>query len=300
MSRLLSILKTSAATLIGGALLATSATAQESAPDAPENEIIVDGYSEKEVRNFLWRSLAQSGDSIARRTGPVCVGIDNIHPSISGPVSSRIKANLSQAGVEIGEAGCAVNAAVVFHHEPHQFVTSLKESHPRAFRTMYKPEARRLTKPGRPVYSWMFIPTEYRQLATGIGEFLPLGPSFDAAQTSRIRQEAPQGIAKSFTVVDIDKLDGMTATQLADFLTLQIMIEFRPGALETAPTDSILNLFYAGDAEFDAPAQMSSLDREMLAQLYDRRQNLLSAGALRNRIAINMISNLDKDGLIKN
>jgi len=176
----------------------------------------------------------------------------------------------------------------------------LQENHPRVFRTMYKPEIRRLVREDSPVYSWMFIGDEYRLLVSSLSEVLPIAPSFDPALTSRIEQKPPPGIGQSYTVVDTDKLDGMTTTQLGDYLTLQIMLEFRPGELEQAPGDSILNLFYVDDPEIDAPAEMSPLDREMLTQVYSNRRTLASASALRNGIAANMINTLDADGLIQN
>lgn len=302
---MMNLLKSSAAALFASTVLISPVAAQETDINAPlpetaDSEIIVEGYSEKEVRHFLWRSLNLTGDSIARRTGEICIGIDNIGQSIARELTSRIKANIAAAGVDIAEEGCTINAAIVFHREPDQFVSAMKENFPDAFRTMYKPEARRLVKAGRPVYSWMFIPSEYRQLVSNTTDLAIQGPVFAAAATSRIRQEGPPGIGSSFTIVDTDKVDGMSTTQLADYLTLQVMIEFEPGALEYAPNDSILNLFYAGDPEVDAPQEMSRMDREMLSQLYNRRQKRLSPFALRHRIAANMIDTLEEDGLIKN
>ena len=81
--------------------LAPAATlmAQDPAPETPsaeptENEIIVEGYTEKEVRNFLWRSVIPTGRVIAKRTGPVCVGIDNVPAVLSEPLKARIEHNL--------------------------------------------------------------------------------------------------------------------------------------------------------------------------------------------------------------
>lgn len=298
------------------ALVAVPASAQDTAADAPEfettNEIIVEGYTEKEVRQFLWRTLKETGDKIARRTEPVCIGIDNIPANFTSEIMDRVRSNLEQADIEIGEEGCTVNASVVFHDNPQGFVNWLDENRPIAFRAMYKPEKRRLLREDRPVYSWVFIPGSVQgaRSGAGIGEELTnqqLVASSDGALTSRIDQAPTVGgasrsdrISHTFTVLDRKKLNGMTTTQLGDFITLQVMIEFLPGEAEEVPADSILNLFYAADPELDAPEEMSRLDRSMLGAIYSDSNLRSSAGAVRNRIASNMASRLDDEGLLRN
>jgi hypothetical protein len=309
--------KTAIASLLAAstALVAVPASAQDSAT-APEfettNEIIVEGYTEREVRQFLWRTLRETGDKIARRTEPVCIGIDNIPASVSTEIMDRIRANLEEADVEIGEEGCTVNASVVFHDNPQGFVNWLDENRPIAFRAMYKPEKRRLLNEDRPVYSWVFIPSsvQTRRTGAGVGEQLAnqqIIASSDGALTSRIDQAPTVNVANrsdsishTFTVLDRQKINGMTTTQLGDFITLQVMIEFMPGEAQEVPADSILNLFYAEDPELDAPEQMSRLDRSMLGAIYSGNNLRSSAGAVRNRIASNMASRLDDEGLLRN
>jgi hypothetical protein len=286
------------------------ALAQDAAEDATgaeetTNEIIVEGYTERDVRQFLWRTLKETDDKIALRTEPVCVGIDNIPAEVASPIKARINANLLEAGIDVGEEGCAVNASVVFHDNPQGFVNWLDENRPVTFRSMYKPEKRRLIGVERPVYSWMFIGGEVadERGGAGIGSQLAqtlLTPSSDGALTSRIDQFPPESISHSFTVVDRRKLNGMTTTQLGDFLTLQIMIEFEPGNISDSPSDSILNLFYVEDPELDAPEEMSRLDRAMLAEIYSDDNMRTTAGAVRNDIAANLVGRLETEGLLNN
>lgn len=297
------------------ALVAVPASAQD-ASSVPEfettNEIIVEGYTEKEVREFLWRTLKETGGTISRRTDPVCIGIDNIPESVSAAILARVKSNLEAADIPMGEEGCTVNASVVFHDNPHGFVNWLGENRPIAFRAMYKPERRRLLRDERPVYSWVFIPGEVEtgRSGVGIGDQLAgqqiIGSS-DGAVTSRIAQgptvdveNRPDSISHTFTVLDRQKINGMSTTQLGDYLTLQILVEFVPGEARNVPSDSILNLFYAEDPELDAPEEMSRLDRSMLGAIYSDGNRKSSAGAVRNRIASNLTSSLDEQGLLRN
>lgn len=307
---IVSLIAASAATL---AVPAAAQTADAPAPVAETtNEIIVEGYTEREVRQFLWRTLKETGDKIARRTDPVCIGIDNVPASLSAQIMERIRANLSEANIPIEPEGCTVNASVVFHDNPQGFVNWLDENRPIAFRAMYKPEKRRLLREERPVYSWVFIPDSVQNSSTGAGvgdQILnsQIVGSSDGALTSRIDQ-APtvnvenrsDSISHTFTVLDRQKINGMTTTQLGDFITLQIMIEFVPGEAKEVPADSILNLFYADNAELDAPEEMSRLDRSMLGAIYSDANLRSSAGAVRNRIATNMAGRLDDEGLLRN
>lgn len=294
---------------VSTALLAAPAAAQDAnvAQEGFEtnNEIIVDGYTKKEVRQFLWRTLKETGDKIARRTDPVCIGIDNIPASVSNEILARVKSNLEEANIPFGEEGCTVNASVVFHDNPRGFVNWLNENRPIAFRAMDKPEKRRLINEKRPVYSWVFIPTsvETGRAGAGVGEQLvnqQIIASSDGALTSRIDQAPPETISHTFTVLDRQKINGMTTTQIGDFLTLQILIEFVPGQAKEVPSDSILNLFYAENPELDAPEEMSRLDRSMLGAVYSEDNRRSNAAAVRTTIATNMTSRLEDEGLLRN
>ncbi|WP_298308925.1 hypothetical protein [uncultured Erythrobacter sp.] len=291
---------------VSTALVAVPANAQDTTSPAPEfettNEIIVEGYTEKEVRQFLWRTLKETGDKIARRVEPVCFGIDNVLASVSDEIATRIRQNLEQANIPIGDEGCTVNASIVFHDDPHGFVNWLVDNRPIAFRAMYKPERRRLLRDVRPAYSWVFIPdqVETGRSGAGVGEQLvnqQIIASSAGALTSRIDQAPPPPISHSFTVVDRQKINGMSTTQLGDFLTLQIMIEFVPGEAKEVPSDSILNLFYTEDPELDAPDEMSRLDRSMLTAIYSDENPLSNAAAVRTSIAANMARRLNDEGL---
>lgn len=303
--------KTSTFSLLAAsaAFLAVPAAAQTAPAPAPEfettNEIIVEGYTEKQVRQFLWRTLKETGGKIARRTEPVCIGIDNVPASVSAQIIERVKANLTEANIPYGEEGCTVNASVVFHDNPQGFVNWLDDNRPLVFRAMYKPEKRRLLNEERPVYSWVFIPGSVAtgRSGAGVGEELTnqqIIASSDGALTSRIDQAPPETISHTFTVLDRQKINGMSTTQIGDFLTLQILVEFEPGEAKAVPSDSILNLFYAEDPELDAPEEMSRLDRSMLTTVYSKDNSRSSAAAVRTTIAGNLTRRLDDEGLLRN
>ncbi|WP_067489825.1 hypothetical protein [Erythrobacter sp. CCH5-A1] len=296
--------------------LAPAATlmAQDPAPETPsaeptENEIIVEGYTEKEVRNFLWRSVIPTGRVIAKRTGPVCVGIDNVPAVLSEPLKARIEHNLDTLGIERATPGCKVNAVIVFDRDAHGFVNALSRYEGgAAFDALYLPERRRLIEPVRPAYNWHYMNLE--QLQQFLGTPQPLtrqgaslgrgfqGVGFDNSAESRLALYAtPAEISKTFSVVDIDTIDGITIEQLGDYLTMQMLVEFRPDVKGWVPADSILNLFTPSGANPDAPPEMSTLDRIIVREMYRTRGNY-GNGAIRNSIARASVRELEQTGAL--
>ncbi|WP_073975922.1 hypothetical protein [Erythrobacter donghaensis] len=294
---------------------AASLTAQVSTPEAPpaeaiENEIIVEGYTEKEVRTFLWRSIIPTGRVIAKRNGPVCVGIDNGPSELSEPLKARIESNLEMLGIERDTPGCKVNAVIVFDRDAHRLVNALSRyKGGAAFHALYLPEMRRLIEPARPVYNWHYVNLEIIQALLGTNQPLSRqgasggrgfqAVNFDGVAGSRLALYAePAQISKSFSVVDIDTIDGITIEQLGDYLTMQMLVEFRPDAKGWIPADSILNLFTPSGANPDAPAEMSALDRIIVREMYKNRGNY-GTGAIRNSIARASVRELELAGALR-
>lgn len=293
---------------------APSLMAQDSAPETPSadeatSEIIVEGYTEKEVRDFLWRSVIPTGRVIAKRTGPVCVGIDNVPAALSQPLKARIESNLETLGIERDKPGCKVNAVIAFDRDAHGFVNALSRYEGgAAFQALYLPEMRRLIKPVRPAYNWHYMNLEMLEQFLGTGQPLTRqgasngrgfqGVSFDGLAGSRLAVYAtPAEISKTFSVVDIDTIDGITIEQLGDYLTMHMLVEFRPDAKGWVPADSILNLFTPSGANPDAPPEMSALDRIIVREMYKTRGNY-GNGAIRNSIARASVRELELAGAL--
>lgn len=286
------------------ALMAQEPAGATAADEEPMGEIIVDGYTEKEVRHFLWRSVIETGGTIAKRSEPICIGIDNAPAELAEPVRARIGANLAAFGIAVAEPGCRANAVVVFHRDAHKFVNWLDKRHGQAFQALYKPEKRRLIRPERAFYSWHYIKTEADRMQFG-GQPLQLpGPGEVAFQPIAFSPggpltlwSAPAATSHSFTVIDTDALEGISTQQLGDFLTMQMLVEFRPGSRPEIPQDSILNLFTDTGGNPEAAAEMSKLDRAVLSEFYSDRQNW-RLGAVRSAIASRAIGTLDEEGYI--
>ncbi len=292
---------------------AASLMAQDSAPAAPPtdeitNEIIVEGYTEKEVRNFLWRALIDTGNVLAKRKDPVCIGIDNAPGNLATPLRARIEANLDSLDIPRGEPGCTVNAVIVFDKDAHGFVNWLaKQDAGIVYASLYLPERKRLIKPVRPAYNWHFLKAGQQQRLLGPGQSLTQqgasgGRGFQAAEFDpggRILADTfPAETGKTFSVVDYDAIDGITIEQLGDYLTMQMLVELHPGTGSSVPADSILRLFTETGSNPEAPPEMSALDRTILSEIYGGRGNY-RVGAVRTSIASAAINRLEDEGALR-
>lgn len=302
---------------LGGLALAAVLTAPVLAQDAPsdipgesdvtDNEIIVEGYTEKQVRNFLWRSIVESNRIVAKRSGPICIGIDNAPDQLAQPLRARIESNLKSLEIATLPVGCRANSVIVFARNAHGFVNWLdKQNSGAAFRALYLPERRRLIDPVRPVYNWHVVvgggrterpDIDQSPLLLGGANANSPGPGLRTAWPTRAG-EFPADSGWTFSVVDYSVIDGITIEQLGDYLTMQMLVEFRPDMYGSVPSDSILNLFTATGTDPDAAPEMSSLDRTILAEMYAPRDNFLS-GAVRASVARASVDRLEQMGALR-
>lgn len=285
-----------------------SATATAPVEETIGNEIVVEGYTEKQVRNFLWRAVIETGNVMAKRDAAVCVGIDNAPVDLSQPLRQRIEGNLKSLDIEVGEPGCKANALIVFDRDAHRFVNWLAEQNAGvAYASLYLPERKRLIKPVRPVYNWHVTDLGPRQRLLGQGQSLTQqgaegGRGFQATgfgPGGRILAAfKPAETSLTFSVVDYDAIDGLTIEQLGDYLTMQMLVELRPDMHGSVPPDSILNLFTDKGSDPDAAPEMSALDRVILSEIYGNRQNF-GAGAVRASIARKSVERLEETGSLR-
>jgi len=262
---------------------------------ASTGEIIVQGTTEKEIRNFVWRTITPvSGRKIAVRESPVCFGFDNIDAALEAQLRQRIAENLATIGRELGGAGCEVNAAVAFPSNAHAFMGWLNDKRPGVFGSMYRPEQRRHVRPRRVAYNWHFLPgisaqREFQSAGGTLGDIwfqnLMGPPIFDPGYSRLSRQLGTELISHSFTVIEAGAIEGVTPVQLADYLTMHALVMFEPGVREEIPAGSILRLFDEKGANDSAAEEMSAVDRVVLSTIYRSGRSFFTPGLIRAEIA---------------
>lgn len=270
--------------------------------DRNTNEIIVEGYTKKQIKTFLWKSLVKTDESVAKRATPICVGIDNISDTLRLPLRNRILANLEEFDIEVAEPDCTANAVVAFHEDAHFFVNLLNDKHYRLFSAMYLPEKRRLIDPIRASYTWHILPTEAarRQPREFFLNFAEARIDSIIADDRGFRSGPASAVpsTQSFTIIDLDAIDGLTVEQLGDYITLRMLVQFEPGNDGAVPADSILRLFSGAVSGPSAPPEMSKLDRAIISEVYSPKRRTFRHGTLRQAITRASVATLDEEGLI--
>lgn len=272
-----------AASLAATSLLATPVAAQ----DNPADEIVVEG-SREEVRNQIKSILEPSGgqlSSFGRGFCPVILGFD---PEWSAILDDLIRENAKSFGLRPSEKGCNPTAVVIFTDEPQTLIQGLRKKMPSLFETLYLPEIRRIADKERAVYSWRATGP------TGRDGDRPTAGSFDgdasgvpvieAFSSSRLRSPTNYEIFNSYLIVDITKTPGMTLQQIADFATMNLLLDLEEEAVSEAPAGSILELFTAEDPTTVAPG-LSTFDRGLLKGLYEADNKSRPASRQRGHIA---------------
>lgn len=273
----------------------TEAIRQGAIQVTPSGEIIVEGTSEKEIRNFVWRTITQlSGGKVAIRAEPMCVSFDNIDASLEAQLRQRIAENLATIGQQLAEPGCRINTAVAFPRNAHRFVNWIADKKPAVFGAMYGPERRRHIKPRRKAYNWHSVAGKAQ-----MREFQRAGGSLEdtwrvalfglggvnSAESRINAQLGTDTITHSFTVIEASALEGISPVQLADYITLNSLVMFEPGVREEVPPGSILRLFDDKGANPDAAEEMSAVDRVVLSTIYRSGRSYFNAGLIRAEIA---------------
>jgi hypothetical protein len=113
------------------------------------------------------------------------------------------------------------------------------------------------------------------------------------ANSSRVTSNVRYDIMTSFAAIDIGKTPGRTLRQLADYATMNLMLDLSRDAAHKAAPESILSLFNVADPEA-APQQMSAMDKGALRGLYAQKKNNVSAAVQRGRMAKAMKEGADE------
>jgi hypothetical protein len=255
------------------------------APEEPGSEIIVEGQTEKQVREFLWRAIAPvSGRKVARRDEPVCFAFDNIDAGLEAALRARIAENLAAVGSDLAAPGCTPNATVAFPRSAPAFVGWLKDKQPQVFNSLYGAELKRFVRTRRVAYTWHFLPEKADQIERQRNNSVVFIRA-DQNSGGLFGQMDTPAITHSFTVIEAGAIEGLTINQLADYITVQSLVMLDPEVRDEVPDSSILRLFSEKGANPAAAEEMSQVDRVMLGVLYRKGRGSFTPAAIRAEVA---------------
>lgn len=297
MRRLLLLLASTTAVLTAAPLAAQTAPPASATTAPASSDIVVQG-SREELRTQLRQILDTSDGQLARFENAFCPKVIGFPADWTGHLEKMIRANAADAGLRVEPVGCRPTALAIFIDDPQRLVTELRKAMPGLFDGYTTRELDLMTAVKRPAYGWRTVEMTDRNglVLSSVGQIN--GEASNArivrnANSSRVTSNVRYDILTSFAAIEIGKTPGHTLRQLADYATMNLMLDLSRDASRKAQPESILSLFSASSPEA-APQEMSAMDKGTLRGLYGLKTNNVSAAVQRGRIAKAMKEGADE------
>lgn len=287
------------APLLAALMLFTSAQDGAAGQDPPAElpDVVTEGRRlEQLAREFIDDVAAPTRTrGLARWNTRLCVGALNLRADVARTIVDRISDVAGALGVETGQPGCRANALIVASDDGAAMATAIVEARRRAFDvgslkiTQNDEALEAFMTEDRPVRWWqMSVPTdsETGQRAVRLPGDLdpstgqPAAPRIPVFAASRISSQIRDDLTRVFIIVDIDDVDGLTTSQLADYLAMVTLAQIDARG-DTTGYDTVLNLF--GDRE--GVDGLTEWDMAYLTGLYGAEQNRINPNAQARGVA---------------
>ena len=278
--------------LLSAALLAGGAAAAQEKPD----EIVVTGArnTEEQVQDFV-KALTPgpSRGQLSRFEGDVCPAAAGLPPAQNAAVVERLRAVAKAVGIRVAEPGCVANAIVMVADDKDAFLSALRFRRMDYFGEMSPTEIRRVLKSPGPTAAW-----QLKDKVNARGVQLVVDPSLGYTTNkttdpaTRISSPGRWIFTSAALVVERSALEGLTATQFADYAAMRLLGGVDPKTLSPSSAPTILSALEApmGSA---LPLTLTRWDLSFLRSFYSSPDTLYT-GARRSAIAKTMTKELEK------
>lgn len=279
------------------------AGAQEPAPVHLEDIVVTGRRLEDLIGDFVGEVAEPNGyRGLARWEDRICVGVANLRNDAAQYVADRVSTVATDLGLEAGAPGCTPNLLIVAAADAGELARTLVSDRQRAFRMggtgmdRGRNALNDFVETDRPVRWWqqaMPIDSETGQRAVRIpGECAnecdrpeDFAPIVRVDSASRIRTQIVDRLFRTVVIVDVDGVEGVSISQLADYIAMVSLAQIDPDA-DTSAYASILNVFDdPGTADM-----LTSWDQAYLSGLYSAEQNRLNRRANRSEIADSILN----------
>ncbi len=283
-----------AAALIAASMLFAGSPAIQDPAPVPEaqqeepiglEDVIVEGRTLNEAtREFVGEVAAPvARRGLARWHQGVCVGVVNMNAELAQYIVDRISDVAREMELTAGAPGCSPTIIVIATDDGQAFTREFVDKEPRLFRPggsgMDQGGAalRAFLAVDRPVRWWnVTLPVDADTGLSAVrmpgqargngGSVLDYAPVTALRTSSRLNSQYRQDMKRTFVILDMNKLGGVSATQLADYAAMVSLAQIDPDA-DVTRFDSILNLFREGAA--NSAVGLTGWDRAYLGGLYE-------------------------------
>lgn len=287
-----------ASVAFGLALVASAPGQDAPAPQQAEppatvslEDVVVTGHSlETLVRDFVTevgQPAARRG--LARWSRGVCVGAINFRPETAQFLVDRVSDAARALEVPAGEPGCRPNVLVIGTVDGAGLASALVADRPREFDLRHNGTDagarafRAFRTDDRPVRWWQIsFPVDSEtgrravRLPGDVGESgQPTAPIISVFSASRLNSQIRDDLVRVVIIIDVDRVQGVSAGQLADYVAFVSLAQVDPEA-GTSGYDTILNLF---DGAAAAPDGLTGWDYSYLQALYRQEPRRINPGS---------------------
>ncbi|QTC91856.1 hypothetical protein [Brevundimonas goettingensis] len=257
-------------------------------------DIVVEGQRLQEATETFVREVGSParGRGLARWRNGVCVGVVNLQPETAQYIVDRVSTVARDLGLRAGQPGCRPSVIIIATVDANAFTSEFVAMRPRLFivggsgMDQGHNALRRFQTTDRPVRWWnVSVPVE-----EDTGTIAVRLPGENAPQLNLrgagglLTTTIVDDSKRAFVIVDMDRVAGVSLTQLADYLAMVSLAQVNPDA-DTSGYATVLNLF----REPDQVEGLTQWDIAYLEGLYDSLRINRNPGAARTEIASSIV-----------
>ncbi|MBV9932310.1 MAG: hypothetical protein JO013_15400 [Alphaproteobacteria bacterium] len=245
------------------------AAAPAPAPSPANPDIVVTGRRDQaqQVADFVAALTPAEGGAIPRFVDQVCPAAAGLLPEQNAAVAARLRQVARAVGLKAAPEGCAPNAFVVVTQNKRAFMELLAKRRPQVFGFVEPRELRRLAFGPERAAAWQIAgavdrkdkPQRYNDIFSG-------SPSEAWEAVNRARGN-PRGYDAAVLVVELKALEGLTATQVADYAAMRLLARLDPKRLPAGSPPTILAALEAREGA-EVPVTLTRWDAGFLKGLY--------------------------------
>lgn len=263
------------------------------APDAP---IVVTGQKdmEEQIDSFVGAlTKAPVSGQLAKFETEICPAALGLPESYRATVEARIRLVAKGVGLRVAKQKCTTNVLVMVTKDKAQFLKTLRTKYSYFFSDKTPSEIRAIMAQPGGATAWQvdrMLNADGAPMGTEEGVLV----NRTTRAPSRITAATRPTFAAAAVVVEASALDGLSATQLADYAVMRTFARTDPAQLDASAVPTILRIIDAPAGE-ELPVTLTQWDFGFLKGLYASPKNL-RASAERSQIGRVLQSELEKPG----
>lgn len=285
----------------GTAVAQTPPPAPAAAPVPPPvegEEVVVTGVRDRDqaIKDFVGALTPNGFNEPIKRfeTMAICPGAVGVPAAQKEAIAARLRKVAKAAGITVAAPGCVPNVLAVVTPDKRAFVRALVKTNNYMFGTRSSAEIAKLIDTPGPSTAWQVGGPPVTADGTEVSYYAQEGAFVN--RTTRGATRAQPAVRPQFgaaiVVVEEKALDGLTVTQLADFVAMRALANTDPARLANSKTPTILKVLDAPMGT-EVPLTLSEWDLSFLRALY-AAPPAPTASSQRSGIARQLDKELDK------